>query len=109
MKNKIPDKIKPIIKEAKSSLKKILKKELKKIILFGSYSREDYNEESDIDIVILLDNKDLNKDRNKYKEAIYDICLKYDKVISVIPYNYNDYLSKRTPLIINIKNEGIII
>ena len=109
MKQKIPDIIKPIIKETKKSLEKILKNELKGIILFGSYSRGDYDNYSDIDLLILLSNNKLSLEREKYKSIIYDLSLKYDKVISIIPYFYKEYFNKKTPLILNVQKEGINI
>lgn len=38
-----------------SGIKKIYGRHLKQIILFGSYARVDFREDSDIDIMILLD------------------------------------------------------
>ncbi len=109
MKQQIPNVIKPILEETKMSLKKVLKNELKGIILFGSYSRGDYDYYSDIDLLILLNNNKISFQREKYKSIIYDLSLKYDKVISIIPCFYKEYFNKRTPLILNIQKEGLNI
>ncbi|MCL2222695.1 MAG: nucleotidyltransferase domain-containing protein, partial [Oscillospiraceae bacterium] len=41
--------------EVLASAKKILGERLEKVILYGSYARRDYEEESDIDFFILAD------------------------------------------------------
>ena len=80
------------------------------MILFGSYSRGDFTEESDIDIALLIDKmENISSERKKYLSAISRLSLKYDTVISVIPFDYMTFQSKRTPLILNVTWEGIKI
>ena len=50
--------IENIINEFISGVNNILGKRAKKIILYGSYARGDYNKNSDIDIMILTDLND---------------------------------------------------
>ena len=53
--NDMPSNVKNIIDEFIIEINKILGKRLKKVILYGSYARGDFNEDSDIDIMILTD------------------------------------------------------
>ncbi len=53
----IPNNIEEIIEEFTIKVKKLLESHLKNIILYGSYARGDFNENSDIDIMILIDTK----------------------------------------------------
>ncbi len=55
---KMPQRIENIINEFISGVNNILGKRAKKIILYGSYARGDYNKNSDIDIMILTDLND---------------------------------------------------
>ena len=60
-------------------LKSRYKNKIKKIILYGSYARGDYTEDSDIDVLIVGD--------VSQKEISYlttDILLKYGEIISAI-------------------------
>ena len=52
---KVPNNVKNAIEQFLQGLNKILGKRLKKVILYGSYARGDYNNSSDIDIMILTD------------------------------------------------------
>ena len=51
-------------------LSKLFGKRIKKIILYGSYARGDFNKNSDIDLMILtdLDDEELKKYRIKVRE-----------------------------------------
>ena len=51
MPNNVNEEIQKFINE----VKKILGDRLKKVILYGSYARGDYNKKSDVDIMILTD------------------------------------------------------
>ena len=49
----MPNNIKHIINNFIEELQTILGKRIKKVMLYGSYARGDYNNNSDIDIMIL--------------------------------------------------------
>ena len=50
-------------------------KHLKTVILYGSYARGDYRDDSDIDIMVLLDleEMDIKKYRHELSGATYDL------------------------------------
>jgi len=101
-------KIKPILKEVKETLQQVYKDRLKGIILYGSYARGDATEESDIDLIVLLDNvKDANKEIGKCFKSISEIELRYDTLISIISFRTVDFRIRRLPIILNAKREGI--
>jgi predicted nucleotidyltransferase len=110
MKKKIPEKIKPILKEVKTKLKEIYKSRLKKIILYGSFARGDDTDGSDIDLIILLkDMKDSINERKNYFDTIWKLDLKFDTLISIIPLKEEDFKERRLPIILNAKREGISV
>lgn len=110
MKKKIPQTVTTILTEVKKRLKKIYGDKLKDIILYGSYARGDFTVESDIDLLILLkDMKEPIAERENYFDAIWELGLKYDTVISIIPLREEEYRTRRLPLILNAKREGFSI
>lgn len=110
MAKSIPKKIKKILLETKGQLSSLYTHRLKDIILFGSYARGDYTSGSDIDLLLLLDGvDDPDIERARYARTICDLSLKYDTVVSVIPMDYKRYLSRKTPLILNARREGVRI
>jgi predicted nucleotidyltransferase len=102
-------------KEKKALLK--LKKELSLkynlywLKLFGSKARGDFDKESDIDVVIVLDNVTWEIEKQVYELCFY-LGLEYDVLISPIIYSIqeiNDKLTKATPLFMTVEKEGIAI
>lgn len=108
MARKIPIKIQRILQETRIELQKIYSDRLKGIILYGSYARGDYSRDSDIDLLLVLEQlNDFSVEREKYLSMVSRISLKYDTVLSVIPYDYQAYQTKKTPLLLNIQKEGV--
>lgn len=84
---------------------------MKGVILYGSYARGDYNEHSDIDIMILVDIKE--EEIHHFENAIYDSAfdseMKYGKSLSPVIKNAKqfEYWSDTLPFYRNIVKEGI--
>lgn len=110
MKRKISGKIKTILDEVKKCLEEIYGNKLKGIILYGSYARGDFTDGSDIDLIILLEDiKEPLAEREKYFNEIWKLDLKYDTVISIIPFKEEEYRTRKLPVILNAKREGISV
>ena len=110
---KLPDdgKLVPLLEELKSELQKLYGDNLKNIILYGSYARGDYDSESDIDVMVLVDLDDIGQReyRDVLAEKVTDISIKYDVLISVIDNNYEDFNIRASyvPFYKNVIREGI--
>ncbi len=82
------------------------------LILFGSKVRGDFEEFSDIDILILVDKNVDHRLKDNIIEIAYDIELKYDIVFGFIIENKKLWRSPRykvMPLYQNVEREGILI
>jgi uncharacterized protein (DUF433 family) len=102
--------LKTILSEVKQELKKLYKDDLIDIILYGSYARGDYNENSDVDLLVVLKSiETAGKETDKIVDAIYDISLKYNTLISVVPVSFDDYKSINSPLLLNVRQEGVLV
>ena len=80
------------------------------VILFGSHARGEAHEDSDWDILILLNN--LKVDRNtemEYRDELFDVEMEVGEAISTFIYSKEKWetLHNITPLYKNIKKEGI--
>jgi predicted nucleotidyltransferase len=74
------DKLK-ILKELKSYLQKGYPDYVKDIILFGSQAYGNSNENSDYDILVVLEKDYTARDENQIFDLCYDINLKYNIII----------------------------
>jgi len=101
-------------REAISEATRMLKEKfpVKEVILFGSKARGDDDPESDIDLLLLTTRPIHWKERHSIVEALFDIEMKYDVVISIIVNSVNDWqtgLSSLLPIHEEITQEGIAI
>lgn len=82
------------------------------IILYGSYARGDYQPDSDMDILILLDKEKITRDDEKnISHQLYDLELDANQAISTLIRSKKTWYEKypNTALFINIQKEGIRI
>ncbi|MDZ7625259.1 MAG: nucleotidyltransferase domain-containing protein [Ignavibacteriaceae bacterium] len=99
-----------ILLEVKDALKKLYEDNLVEIILYGSYARNDFNENSDIDLLVVLNKLDsAGKEIDKIVDEIYDINLKYNTFISIVPITNKDYRMINSPLLLNVRKEGVLV
>ena len=104
--------IKPILQEFKERLKDTYGDRLRSVVLFGSSARDDFTEESDVDVLVVLKSIiDFDKDFNTIFDLTLNVEKKYDDfvMISIISAKEEDYLSKVTPFLLNVRKEGIQI
>ncbi len=102
-----------ILCEFRNKTKSIMGDSLKQMILYGSYARGDYGDNSDMDIMVLTE---LTDDRiiqieDEIFDAAYDIELEYGVPISVNIKNEKHFKNwvNSLPYYSNIQKEGIII
>lgn len=96
-----------------SKAEEIFAEKLKSVILYGSYARGDNRDESDIDIMILVDMKDEDL-KNYYKyfvSLMSDVSLEYDVLLSPVILNKNQFekYKKEVPFFENVMKEGVVI
>ncbi|MFB3766013.1 MAG: nucleotidyltransferase domain-containing protein [Methanotrichaceae archaeon] len=93
----------------KADLKAALGDKIEDLILFGSYSRGNYTQYSDIDLLILVKGN-LMKDETQFIDnLIVRYSLEYGVVISGLVYPAEIYHQFNTPFLLNVKEEGISI
>ena len=80
------------------------------VILFGSHARGQASEESDWDILILIDKPKKNRSvEESYRNEMFQLELELGEPISTFVYSKKDWENKYifTPLYQNIKKEGV--
>lgn len=104
------DRIKRIIVR---DIPKVLKDDCKKIIMYGSCARGNYNNNSDVDIAILTnsDREGAKKYDSKIDEIATTIEIDTMAIVNFVLLPKSEYEEKNSwyPYFINIKNEGIVL
>ena len=106
-------KLMPDEKDALENLKEKISEKYKLLWmkLIGSKARGDFDEESDIDIGIVLEYVDWDIERDIYEICFY-LGLRYDVVISPIIYSEDEIknsFTRITPFYRTVEAEGIVI
>ena len=83
------------------------------VILYGSYARGDYDDESDIDVMALveMEREDLSLYRRRVSDFSVELDIKYDVLLSIKLQDaatYRRYLSV-LPFYQNVNREGVIV
>jgi len=101
-------KIKEVLKEFRAELEKLYGDRLRNILLYGSWARGDATEKSDIDLLIVLGEEIIpGKEIDRMIEIITEINLKHKVLISVYSVSEKDYSTVNSPLLINVRREGV--
>lgn len=102
-----------IILDFSRQVKRILGDKLSKVILYGSYARGDYRENSDIDIMILttLTDDEIEKIETSIFNLAFDFQMEYGIDISVIVKNEEHFVHwlGALPFYDNVEKEGIVL
>lgn len=107
------ERIKDISSEVSKEMIKLFGEKINRIILYGSYARGDFRQESDIDFMILLNcnQAEISKNRKAISRIASRIGLRNDIMVSLLARNYNEYETnmKYQPFYQNIEKEGMNI
>jgi len=109
----MPEKVDNIVHKFAKQVRGIYGNSLKKVLVYGSYARGDYQENSDVDIMILVDVDDdeIKKRFNTVCDLAYEYELEYGIVISALVKNEEHFTkwSKSLPFYQNVMREGVTI
>ncbi len=100
-----------VLKEIKTKLKEEYKEQFDKLILFGSVARNEMTEESDVDMLVMMNKgKDLDwREKDKISSIIFGFMLENDLVIDVKYFDKSAMKTiwARTPFMETVFKEGV--
>ncbi len=101
-------KIQRLMKELKKGLAGMYGSRLKAVILFGSYARGDYDKNSDLDVMIVLDDYQRYWDELvRTSQLASDLSLEYGITISRTIMTDEQWRNADMPILRNVRAEGI--
>ena len=109
-KKTIDPSVEEILSSLKSKLTMIYQDRFLHLTLFGSQARGEAEKDSDIDVLIVLRPPVNSGAEVKHTSKIVaDLSLQHDVVISCLFMDEDHYSTRNTPLLRNIRREGISI
>lgn len=102
-----------IIKEYIQEVKRVLGENFLRACVYGSYARNQYSNESDIDIAIFtnIPSNEFYMLINQIAELTFEYNVKYDIILSPVFQNESEYkrMLNAVPYFQSIQKEGVII
>ncbi len=83
---------------------------IKATMLYGSHVREKATEDSDVDLLVVVeDSLEPWQVLNRLDNLLFDILLSTGELVSVVVLPMSYYTSYTTPFLMNVRREGIPI
>lgn len=102
-----------VLQDTKKGMEEIFGEKLKKVLLYGSYAREEQTSESDIDVMVLvnLTKEQLATYRRNVSDFSGDIDLRYGVLLSIKLQDLESYekYGQTLPFFRNVAKEGISV
>jgi uncharacterized protein len=102
--------IESIITEFRRELDALYGDRLLRLVLFGSHARGDDVPGSDVDLlVVLLGPVRPGTEIQRTGASKAKLCLKYGEVVSTTFISAQRYETERSPLLLNVRREGVLL
>ena len=83
---------------------------LDRVILFGSYARGEATSDSDIDVLVILEEPvDATVELQQTSQLVAELCLEHNVLISRLFLSRSRYETENSPLLKNIRREGVLV
>ena len=99
-----------ILKELQAGLRHLYGRRLQGLMLYGSHARRQAVAGSDIDVAIVLDDfASAGAELSACADLVARLSLQHNCVISLTPIRSGDWRNRQSPLLMNIRREGIAL
>ena len=99
-----------ILTKLQRHLKVTYSDRLVSLILFSSQAWGEADTDSDIDVLIVLNEPfEAPQERKLLSQFLAQLCLDYDTLITCVWADAHDWRTRQSPLLINIRLEGIVV
>jgi len=100
--------VKTLMGELKRKLEVLYSQRLKGVYLFGSYARHEADEESDVDVLIVLDRvNNYSKEIDRTSEVISALSLEHGVTFSRVFATERQWLEDQTLFFLNVREEAV--
>ncbi len=102
--------IESVLIRVKEHLNNVYGDRIKRVVVYGSFAKGEADEKSDVDIaVVVADELNPNKIENSLDSFLFQILMEKSELITVLVIPESKCNTYKSPLILNIKDEGVLI
>ncbi len=99
-----------ILQELHRGFQNLYGTRLRGLAVYGSYARGEEVAGSDLDVALILDDfVSAGGEVSAFSGLVARLCLSYNCVVSVVPIRERDWRERQTPLLMNIRREGVVV
>jgi len=99
-----------LIDRIKAHLRQTYGGGIKRVILYGSYARGKATEDSDVDVLVLVDaSLDPSEVRDSLSDLLYDMLLDENQLVSVMVIPEERFENYDSPFMLNVRKEGLAV
>ncbi len=103
-------KLKQLLKKFKKGLAQLYGSRLKGVYLYGSYARGDFEQWSDLDVLVVLDTFERSPlELKRTSNLVGELSLEYLITISPVFLREQEWKTADKPLLRNVRAEGIAV
>ena len=100
--------IRDLLEEVKQGLRHLYGPRLEGVFLFGSYARGEADAESDVDVLVVLDEVTrYGREVERTGDLISALSLRYEVSISCVYLPVADWRGRQSPFLLNVREEAL--
>jgi predicted nucleotidyltransferase len=104
----LPPKIRDILRQLREGLAEMYGERLRGLVLFGSWARGDAEEDSDIDVaVVLAECGDPYDEVHVMMDVVWPLSLDNTVVVSVVPMSEEKWRDEQSSFLMNVRHDGV--
>lgn len=104
------DKLRQMLDDLRERFEQIYGDQLQRMILFGSQARGDAEAESDVDVMVVLGGSiRAAEEIDRTGGVISDLSLQFNTVLSCLFISAERFEKERSPLLLNVRREGVTL
>ena len=101
--------LRTLLSELRQRLQALYGPRLEQLVLFGSQARREAEAGSDVDILVVLRGAvNAGQEIARTGPLMADLSLKYDTVVSCLFISSERYATEDSPLLLNVRREGVV-
>ena len=99
-----------VVQEFRRAVEQAYGERLRALALYGSLARGDWSPDSDIDVLVLLDNGlDIRAERDRVWRLAWEINYRHEVLVEPFVLAEDEFRRSAAPVFLNIRREGIFI